>query len=88
MDVVVTQAFQLGRERGSSFLFEQRLVAMASVLLRPLPELRGGLISGAPLEGDWYAEVTIRAPLATPMAEAFVFHVVDHSWNEATLRVI
>ena len=52
MDVVITQSFQLGRERGSSFLFEERLVAMASMLLRPLPEPRGGLITGAPLDGD------------------------------------
>ena len=88
MDVVVTHAFQLGRERGSSFLFEERLVAMASMWLCPLPELRGGLITGALLEGDWYAEVTIRAPLTSPTVETYVFRAMDRSWNEAAIRVI
>ena len=88
MDVVFTEAIQLGLPHGDSFIFEERLVAMAAILQRPLPELRGGLVFGAPLEGDWYAECTIRAPLATPTAEAFVFCDVDRSWNEAAVRVI
>ena len=88
MDVIFTEAIQLGLDRGESFLFEERLVAMAAILERPLPELRRGLIFGAPLEGDWYAECTIRAPLMTPTVEAFVFRAVDRSWNEATVHVI
>ena len=88
MDVVFTEAIQLGLARGESFIFEERLAAMASLLGRPLPELRGGMIFGAPLEGDWYAECTIRAPLATPTVEAYVFRAVDRSWNEVAVRVI
>ena len=88
MDVVITEGIQLGRERGDSFVFEERLVAMANILGRPLPELRGGMIFGAPLEGDWYAECTIRAPLAIPTVQAFVFRDVDRSWNEAAVRVV
>ena len=88
MEVVVTEAFQLGLARGESFLFEETLATMASILGRPLPELRWGMIFGAPLEGDWYAECTIRAPLAIPTAEAFVLRAVDRSWNEAAVRVI
>ena len=56
MDVVFTEAVQLGLERGESFLFEERLVATTDILECPLPELRGGLIFSAPVEGDWYAE--------------------------------
>ena len=60
----------------------------SAILGRPLPELRGGQVYGAPLEGDWYAECVIRAPLATPSSEVFVFRTVDRSWNEAAVRVI
>ena len=88
MEVVVTEAIQLGLSRGESFLFEETLAAMASILGRPLPKLRGGMIFGAPLEGDWYAEVTIRAPLAHPTVEAYVVRAVDSSWNDAAVRVI
>ena len=41
MDVIFTEAIQLGLPRGDSFIFEERLVAMAAILERPLPELRG-----------------------------------------------
>ena len=88
MDVVFTEAVQLGLERGESFIFEERLVAMTDILERPLPELRGGLIFGAPAEGDWFVECSIRPPLTTPSAETFVFCTIDRSWNEAAVRVI
>ena len=78
----------MGLPRGDSFIFEERLVAMAAILERPLPELGGGLVFGAPLEGEWYPECLIGAPLVTPTVEAFVFHVVYRSWNVAAVRVI
>ena len=56
MDVVFTEACQLGLARDVSFLFEERLVEMTNILERPLPELRGGLIFGALVEGDWFVE--------------------------------
>ena len=75
MDGHFIKGIQLGLDRGVTFLFEERLVAMAAILERPLPELRGGQVYGAPLEGDWYAECVIRAPLATPSSEVFVFQI-------------
>ena len=88
MDVHFTEGIQLGVDRGVTFLFEERLVAMAAILGRPLTELRGGQVYGAPLEGDWYAECVIRTPLATPSSEVFIFRTVDRLWNEAAVRVI
>ena len=88
MDVVFTEACQLGLARGVSFLFEERLVDMNDILERPLPELRGGLIFGAPVEGYWFMECTIRPPLTTPSAPSFVFCTIEHSWNEGAVRVI
>ena len=88
MDINFTEGIKLGLDRGVTFMFEERLVEMAAILERPLPELRGGQVFGAPLEGDWYAECVIRAPLATPSSEVFVFRTVDRSWNEAAVRVI
>ena len=88
MDVVFSEAIQLGLERGESFLFEERLVAMTDILKRPLPEHRGGLISGAPAVGDWLVECLIRPPLMSPTAEMFFFCAIDRSWNEAAVHVI
>ena len=88
MEVVFTEAVQLGLDRGVSFLFEERLVEMTDILERPLPELRGGLIFGAPVEGDWFVECTIRPPLTTPSAPVFVLCTIERSWNEGAVRVI
>ena len=88
MDVIFTEAVQLGLDRGESFLFEERLVGMMDLLARPLPELRGGLIFGVPVEGDWFVECTIRPPLMTPTAEVFVFYTIERSWIEGAVRVI
>ena len=88
MDVVFTEACQLGQDRDVSFLFEPRLVEMTNILGRPLPELRGGLMFGAPVEGDWFVECIIRPPLTIPSAPYFVFCTVERSWNEGAVRVI
>ena len=88
MDVIFTEAVQLGLDRGESFLFEERLVGMTCLLGRPLPELRGGLIFGVLVEGDWFVECTIRPPLVTPTAELFVFCTIERSWNEGAVCVI
>ena len=74
MDVHFTEGIQLGLDRGVTFLFEERLVAMAAILGRPLPELCGGQVFGA--------------PLATPSSKTFIFRTMDRSWNEAAVRVI
>ena len=52
MEVTFTEAVQLGLDRGLSFLFETTLVEMTAILERPVPEIRGGLILGAPVEGS------------------------------------
>ena len=41
MDVVFTESQQLGLTQDVTFRFERELVEMATILGRPLPELRG-----------------------------------------------
>ena len=82
MNVTFTKGIQLGvpRAGGLSFRFEKTLVEMTRMLGRPLPEIRGGIITGTALDGEWLAEVTIRAPLAHPDAEVHIFQIADRSW--------
>ena len=81
MNVVFTEAVQLGLDHGVTFHFEERLFAMTELLSRPVLELRGGLILGIPVEGDWLVELVIRPPLTVPTAETFVFCTIECSWN-------
>ena len=68
MDVVFTEACQLGLARDVSFLFKQRLVEMTNNLGCPRPEFRGGQIEDALGELSWLVECSIRPPLTTPSA--------------------
>lgn len=90
MDIVISEGVQLGAPRpdGVTYLFEKTLVAITRMLGRPLPELRGGMITGSALDGQWFAEVCIRAPMAYPDAEEYTFQTVDRSWVDAANRIL
>ena len=88
MEVTFTEAVQLGLDCGSFFLFETTLVEMTAILERPVPEIRGGLILGAPVEGSWLVECTNRPPRTAPTAAPFVFWCIESSWILGAVRVI
>ena len=88
MEVTFTEVVQLGLDHGSSFLFETTKVEMTATLERLVPDLRGGLILGAPVEGSWLVVCTIRPPLTALTAAPFVFRCIESSWILGAVRVI
>ena len=61
---------------------------MTRMLGRPLPDLRGGLITGSQLDGEWFAEVTLRAPLAYPDAEEHIFQMIEPTRADVVARLL